>query len=110
MDEQQNDTPTPEETGGRDDKGRFTAGNRIGKGRPIGAKVERLRRALIASVGTDDIREIVSELLTRAKNGDLMAVKIVFERTLGQPVQADLLDRLDQLEESLRQAEFEGDE
>lgn len=108
MDEQQNDSRPPEpETAGRDVKGRFTPGNRIGKGRPIGAKVEQLRRALIKSVGTDDIREIVSVLLTQAKNGDLAAVKIVFERTLGQPVQADLLQRLEELESTIQQQEAE---
>lgn len=82
----------------RDTKGRFTAGNQIGKGRPIGSKVDRLRRAMISAVTPDDIREIISVLIGLAKAGDLTAAKIVLDRVLGSPVPIDLMERLDELE------------
>ena len=82
----------------RDTKGRFTTGNRIGKGRPIGSKVDRLRRAMLSAVTPDDIREIISVLVSLAKAGDLTAAKIVLDRVLGSPVPIDLIVRLDELE------------
>ena len=86
---------TPEE---RDTKGRFTAGNRIGKGRRIGSRVNKLRRAMLEAVTPDDIREIISVLVGLAKAGDLTAAKIVLDRVLGSPVPIDLIVRLDELE------------
>lgn len=95
-------------TGGRDGKGRFTPGNRIGKGRPIGTKVDQLRRKMINSVSVGDIAEIVRVLLRRAKEGDPASIKIIFERLFGQPVQIDILERLEAIEAA--QDEREDDE
>ena len=85
----------------RDDTGRFTPGNTAGKGNPHAAKVARLRAALLDAVTPSDIESIIQGLIAKAKGGDIHAAKIILERTLGQPLQADILERLEQLEKDL---------
>lgn len=79
--------------GNRNEHGRFIKGNRAGKGRPIGSRVDALRRALIEAVTADDIREIISAVITQAKNGDLNAAKLVLNQVLGNPAQMDIIER-----------------
>jgi hypothetical protein len=49
----------------------------------------------------DDIREIAQTLIRKAKNGIPWAVEELFNRTLGKPVEADLIQRIDDLEKQL---------
>ncbi|MCA8979434.1 MAG: hypothetical protein KDC14_05375 [Planctomycetes bacterium] len=83
---------------GRDQRGRFSKGNSGGPGNPHAAQVGRLRSAMLNAIGEDDIRELVARLLELAKSGEIRAIKEVLDRTLGRPVEADLLERLEQLE------------
>ena len=53
---------------------------------------------MLNAVTEDDIRALVERLLELAKSGELRAIKEVLDRTLGRPVEADLLERLEQLE------------
>lgn len=85
-------------TTGRNAKGQFVKGNRESKGRRVGATVDKLRRALLTAVKESDVKAIVRELVTQAKGGNIAAAKVIFERTLGQPVQTDLIERLEALE------------
>ena len=96
--EQNQNAPEQTTPAERDTKGRFTTGNRIGKGRPIGSKVDRLRRAMLSAVTPEDISEIIRVLVSLAKSGDLTAAKIVLDRVLGPSVPADLIERLEELE------------
>lgn len=82
----------------RDNTGRFLPGNSAGRGNPHAAKVARLRAALLDAVKPSDMLAIIKSMIDKAKAGDIQAAKIILERTLGQPLQADILERIEQLE------------
>jgi hypothetical protein len=82
-------------------KGRFLPGNKEGRGNPLAGKVARLRGVVVASIGANDMRVIVKKVVEMAKAGDLAAAKVVFERSVGPPEAADIVARLDALEERL---------
>lgn len=67
---------------GRDDKGRFLKGNPGGPGRP--PKGESLTEALKAKA---DKQELADILIGLAKQGDLAALKYVYDRIDGSPRQ-----------------------
>ncbi len=58
----------------------------------------KLCTALLAAVTEDDMRAIVERLVRLAKEGDLAAIRELFLRTIGRPLEPDLLDRLERLE------------
>jgi hypothetical protein len=72
--------------------GRFAPGNPGGPGNPHAKQVNQLRAALYAAVTPDDIRQIATVLLTRAKDGDVRAIKELFDRLIGRAVQSIHLD------------------
>ena len=98
-------TTTPFGDGGRYQSGRFTKGNRGGPGNPLAGKIGKFRGALIAAVTEDDIREVAQGLIATAKGGDVRAVKELLDRTLGRPVEVDMIDRLEALEAAVSDAE-----
>lgn len=87
--------------GNRDGQGRFIKGNKAGRGRPIGSRVDLLRRALMEAVSTDDICDIIRAVIIRAKQGDTGAAKLVLSYVLGNPTAFDIVERqgLNTLEE-----------
>ena len=85
----------------RDARGRFLPGNSGGPGRPPSASVHEHRAALVNAVSPDDIRAVARMLVDRALEGDVAAAKLLFERLLGAPVAADLLERIEELEHRL---------
>jgi hypothetical protein len=101
------DSPSTTASNGRGPGGRFGPGNRVAKGNPHAAQVARLRSALLDAVKPVDIREVTQALLAQAKTGDVPAVRELLQRLLGPPVELDVLDRLDRLEERLAQAQRE---
>ena len=86
---------------GRAASGRFAKGNPGGPGNPYARQVGKLRSALLAAVTEDDIRAIVDKLVELAKDGEIRAIREVFDRTFGRPVEADLIERIEQLEQAL---------
>lgn len=90
---------------GRAANGRFTKGNPGGPGNPLGGKVARLRSALVAAVTEEDIQAIAARLVASAREGDLAATRELLLRTLGRPLEADLLERLERLEELMERSE-----
>ena len=48
-----------------------------------------------------DLRDVVAALLARAKAGEVAAVKELLQRLLGPPVELDLLERIEALEQRL---------
>ena len=64
----------------------------------MGGQVQRLRAELVASVSPADMRTIVAALVGKAKRGDIAAAKLLLSYTLGKPVEADLLERIEALE------------
>lgn len=80
---------------GRDGKGRFARGNAGGPGNPFARQVGKLRKVLLQCVSEEDMANIAGVLVTLAKGGDLQAIKLLFQYTLGKPAEAFNPDRLD---------------
>ncbi len=78
----------PKENGanGRDKAGRFTAGNPGGPGNPYVKRTAEIRAALMQAVSDDDLRGIVRALVKKAKRGDTIAAREVFDRLIGKPL------------------------
>ncbi len=58
---------------------------------------------MLAAVSDKEMKAIVKKLVELAKRGNVPAAKEVLDRCLGRPVEADLLERLEELEELLSQ-------
>jgi hypothetical protein len=71
--------------GGRDNRGRFAAGNRGGPGNPHSRRVGQLRSAILEAISSEDIAEIFVGLSTAAKAGDVAAAKLVLSYSVGEP-------------------------
>ncbi len=93
---------------GRDSRGRFARGNSGGPGNPLGAQVARLRSALIAAVSEQDIRSIIGRLVKAARSGDAQAAKLLLSYAIGQPIAADLLERLESVEAAMAAEQERG--
>lgn len=94
--------PTPNGVnGGRDAQGRFAKGNKGGPGNPLSKRISKLRTALIEAVSPADMRAIVAALIEKAKTGDVIAARVLFDRVLGKPLEHDILERVERLEEAL---------
>lgn len=88
-------------TAERDERGRFLPGNPGGPGNPHARQVAQLRAALLEAVTPEDVREIIGVVVEAARGGDLAAAKLLFDRLLGPPVEADLIARIEELEDLL---------
>lgn len=88
---------------GRDAAGRFVKGNPGGPGNPYAKLVAALRSALLAAVTEEDIREVIQALVREAKNGNVSAARELLGRVLGPPEAVDLLQRVEGLEDLLRE-------
>ena len=76
----------------------FKTGNPGGPGNPFAARAGRIRAALLEAVTDDDVAEVVAALVREAKAGNVPAARVLLDRTLGPPVAADLLERLEAVE------------
>lgn len=65
-------------------------------------KVAELRTAIMASVTVEDMMEIMVTLLEKAKAGNMFAIKEVFDRTLGKPVEPDVMGQIADLQSIVR--------
>jgi hypothetical protein len=72
----------------RGTNGRFLPGHCGGPGNPHAQRVHRLRSALLNTVTSTDIEEVVHKLISMAKGGDVAAIKELLDRTIGKPVTA----------------------
>ena len=94
-------TPSPMDGNGdgRDRaSGRFAKGWRGGKGNPHARQVARLRSTLLRAVTPTALKAAVNALLREAQSGNVAAIRELLDRTLGKPVEADLIERLERLE------------
>ncbi|MEX0774744.1 MAG: hypothetical protein WD042_03410 [Phycisphaeraceae bacterium] len=99
-------TPSPNgpNGGARDPAtGRFQPGWKGGPGNPYAKKVAALRSALIGALAPKDMAAIVKALIAKAKEGDVPAIRELLDRTLGKPQEADLIERIEQLENDLKE-------
>lgn len=96
-------SPSPNGANGRGPRGRFTAGNPGGPGNPYAARVGRWRQLLAESLTDKEMAAVIAALVKAAKAGEPWAVREVMDRTLGKPVEADLIERLEALEAAAQQ-------
>ena len=87
----------------RDSSGRFMAGNSYarGHGNPHAARVNELRKSILATVSPGDVADVMRALLVEARSGNVLACREILDRTVGKPLETDLVERLDQLEQIL---------
>lgn len=62
-------------------------------------QVAALRAAMLAAVTPEDMRVLVEKLVQQAKDGNIAAAKEILDRCLGRPLEADLLERIEALED-----------
>src|SRR5262245_41657296 len=79
----------------RDVHVRFTKANPGGPGNPFARKVAALRKALLDSVSEQDLAEMVAVVKLRARQGDLAAVKLLWQYCVGKPESPKDPDRMD---------------
>jgi hypothetical protein len=109
MDNKKEKKPLPNGTNGeRDELGRFTQGNKGGPGNPHARKTARLRSALLSAIEPDDMIAIIKILIAKAKRGNILATKEVFDRAIGKPQEADLFEKLENLERTINEFERES--
>ena len=87
---------SPQTTNGKDAQtGRFTAGNRYGRGNPFARRQAEMRRAFQDAVTPEDVRALAAALWAKARGGDVAAAQLALSYLLGKPGPAPDPDRLD---------------
>ena len=89
------DQTTQESTDKREANGRFAKGNKGGPGNPFARQIAALRQTLLNRATPKDFEEIADELIKKAKTGDVAAIKLLFQYTLGKPAPSPDPDHLD---------------
>lgn len=91
-------SPSPNGANGRDGRGRFSKGNAGGPGNPFAHRVGQWRAMIVTNVSEKDMADIIRALVAAAKAGESWAIREILDRTIGKPVEADLIARLEALE------------
>jgi hypothetical protein len=78
--------------------GRFAKGNRMGRGNPLAGRAAKIRAVLLKKLTPRQAGEIAGVLIDMAKQGDISAIRELFDRTVGKPTQTELLERIEKLE------------
>jgi hypothetical protein len=94
-DNKRQETATNGNGSGRDSKGRFTAGNPGGPGNPFARRVAQLRSVMLQCITDEDMQAITHAVLLKARNGDLQAVKLMYQYGIGKASDAVNPDTLD---------------
>jgi hypothetical protein len=84
---------------GREANGQFARNNKGGPGNPFARTVAELRSRLLQRLKPEDIDAIADKLIELAKSGDVQATKLLFQYTLGKPVEQPHPDRIDRDEQ-----------
>jgi len=87
----------------RDQGGRFAKGGKPGPGRGHGNKVSAYRAAVFNAVSPEDAADVMRAMVEHAKQGDVSAARVVFERLLGAPEAMDVIEKLRMMEEAVRE-------
>ncbi len=85
----------------RNKNGTFAKGNPGGPGNPLAKRINQLRADLIGAVTRKDMKEIIKALSDKAKDGDVIAAREIFNRILGRPIEQDIIERLETLEKKI---------
>ena len=80
---------------GRDENGRFVAGNKGGPGNPFGRYTAQLRVALLAAITEEDMQAVARKLIEQAVAGSLPAIKLLLQYAIGKPTNAPNPDHVE---------------
>src|SRR5688572_7495328 len=86
--------PSSEPKSGRKANGQFAKGNLGGPGNPFNRQVAALRKQLIDAMTPAVFQRAIQALMVRAFSGDMAALKLLFQYTLGKPAEAKDPDRV----------------
>lgn len=86
---------------GRKPNGRFTKGNKLGRGNPHGRRVNELRAVLFDAVTPAEFRKAVAAVVKKAVAGDAACFRELCDRLFGKPAPHDLTARIEALEQRL---------
>ena len=89
------DQTTQESTDKRQPNGCFAKGNKGGPGNPFARQVAALRQTLLNRTTQKDFEEVADALIKKAKTGDVPAIKLLYQYTLGKPAPSPDPDHLD---------------
>lgn len=98
-------SPSTDGPNGRDGRGKFARGNKLGRGSPLAAKAAKLRAALFRAVSERDVESIAKALAREAKAGDVQAARIVLGYLIGEPLPHDVLAELEEMRGKLAEIE-----
>jgi hypothetical protein len=103
----ENPTPAPSTHGpdGKDGRGRFAKGNKLGKGNPLAGRAAKIRAVLLKKLTPAVAGQIADQLITAATAGDMAAVRELLDRTIGKPVPSEMAERMEALERRLDEQE-----
>ncbi len=73
---------------GRGENGFFAPGNKHGRGNPHATHSAMLKRAFKACATEDDVKQYYAKLKDLALAGDVTALKLALEHTIGRPTQS----------------------
>lgn len=80
-------TPSPDGDDGHDERdaaGRFTVGNRGGRGNPHARRVAEFRSAMLEAITPADVAAVVRALVVAATAGNVAAAREILERVCGR--------------------------
>jgi hypothetical protein len=80
---------------GRDVNGRFRPGNQGGPGNPFARKVAALRKTLLDCVSEQDLKDMVEAVKLKARQGDMAAIKLLWQYCVGKADFPKDPDRMD---------------
>jgi hypothetical protein len=78
----------------RTSSGQFAQGHSysVGNKSHTNERTKALKQALLEAVSDQDMKDIVVKLVKKAKEGDIQAIKELFDRCLGRPLQTHSVD------------------
>jgi len=91
--------PSTHGSNGKDARGRFAPGNRLGRGNPLAGRAAKIRAMLLRKLTPKTAGEIADRLIADAKAGDLASIRELLDRTIGRPAASELLERIEKLEQ-----------
>lgn len=72
---------------GRNPRGRFEAGNTLGRGHVVNRKVSEMRRVALSVETPEQVAGVIARMRELAMEGDTTAARIYIETMIGKPVQ-----------------------
>jgi hypothetical protein len=94
---------SPAEKSEHDARGRFLPGNKGGPGNPFARKTAALRQVMLDTITADDMQAIVRQLIQKARDGDVSAIRLAMAYGIGKPAKSVDPDTLDAQEFKLWQ-------